>query len=413
MSRPLRSTPITEASPLLRTGPPARPQRYSTPHGFCRLTRSLSPTRSSLTGQAVSTSRLPTFHAGAADQDHAAFMPDTAWPVNGHPPDLSRKFLSPPVLMPSVRFDTSSAVHSRSSSWSPPDASTDAFSSSLTTTVINQRSMRWFDISPRRATSKGHTFITCTAPHQETPLRPPPSAFVAHTRSKKRPKRSAETGTEPSTYYSPKVTIMTDGNHDAALGVHPPDSERRRRTGSHIGWLCRCPVVVVVGEGTRRPAAPGARAARADHRDAGAAADPGGRRPRRLPRIRRRQHRRLGPVPAADPHPPSQTTPRTRPDGGHRPDRHRRRASRRADQRRTRPGHRRVRRRAPRRSPGGGRRRRRRAPARRRRRPRPPGAAPAGPADRGGQRPRPRRRTAPPATRTHRPAGGGVPGTTL
>ena len=37
--------------------------------------------------------------------------------------------------------------------------------------------MRWFDISPRRATSKGHTFITCTAPHQETPLRHPPSAF--------------------------------------------------------------------------------------------------------------------------------------------------------------------------------------------------------------------------------------------
>src|SRR6266542_2189450 len=227
MSRPLRSTPVTEASPLLRTGPPARPQRYSTPHGFCRLTRSLSPTRSPSTGQAVSTSRLPTFHAGAADQDHAAFMPDTAWPVNGHPPDLSRKFLSPPVLMPSVRFDTSSAVHSRSSSWSPPDASTDAFSSSLTTTVINQRSMRWFDISPRRATSKGHTFITCTAPHQETPLRHPPSAFVAHTRSKKRPRTSAETGTEPSTYYSPKVTIMTDGNHDAALALNRSPSRGR------------------------------------------------------------------------------------------------------------------------------------------------------------------------------------------
>src|SRR6266498_342088 len=48
------------------------------------------------------------------------------------------------------------------------------------------------------------------------------SASTANTRSKKRPKRSAETGTEPSTYYSPKVTIMTDGNHDAALGVALP-----------------------------------------------------------------------------------------------------------------------------------------------------------------------------------------------
>src|SRR4051795_7890122 len=27
--------------------------------------------------------------------------------------------------------------------------------------------MRWFDASPRRATPKGQTFITCTAPHQE------------------------------------------------------------------------------------------------------------------------------------------------------------------------------------------------------------------------------------------------------
>src|SRR6266540_6526890 len=52
------------------------------------------------------------------------------------------------------------------------------------------------------------------------------SASTANTRSKKRPKRSAETGTEPSTYYSPKVTIMTDGNHDAALVAEvPPESD--------------------------------------------------------------------------------------------------------------------------------------------------------------------------------------------
>ena len=43
MSRPLRSTPITGASSLLRAGPPARPHRYSTPHSFCCSTRSLSP----------------------------------------------------------------------------------------------------------------------------------------------------------------------------------------------------------------------------------------------------------------------------------------------------------------------------------------------------------------------------------
>lgn len=39
----------------------------------------------------------------------------------------------------------------------------------LTTTVINQRSMRWSDASPRRATPKGRqSFISCTAPHRET-----------------------------------------------------------------------------------------------------------------------------------------------------------------------------------------------------------------------------------------------------
>ena len=36
--------------------------------------------------QAVSGTRLLTFRARAADQAHVASMPDTTWPVNGHPP---------------------------------------------------------------------------------------------------------------------------------------------------------------------------------------------------------------------------------------------------------------------------------------------------------------------------------------
>ena len=55
-----------------------------------------------------------------------------------------------------------------SSSRSPPDASPDAFSSSLTTTVFSQRSMRRLEASPRRAAPKGQqSFISRTAPHQE------------------------------------------------------------------------------------------------------------------------------------------------------------------------------------------------------------------------------------------------------
>jgi hypothetical protein len=42
MSQPLRSTPITGASSLLRAGPPARPHRYSTPRSFRCLAHSLS-----------------------------------------------------------------------------------------------------------------------------------------------------------------------------------------------------------------------------------------------------------------------------------------------------------------------------------------------------------------------------------
>src|ERR1017187_8864201 len=64
-------------------------------------------------------------------------------------------------------FGTSATIRSRSPSRSPPDASTDAFSSSLTPTGFSQRSMRRLEASLRRAAPKGHkTFISRTAPHQ-------------------------------------------------------------------------------------------------------------------------------------------------------------------------------------------------------------------------------------------------------
>lgn len=43
MARPLRSTPITGASPLLQTGPPAHLASVLTPHGHIPLGYSLSP----------------------------------------------------------------------------------------------------------------------------------------------------------------------------------------------------------------------------------------------------------------------------------------------------------------------------------------------------------------------------------
>src|SRR6266542_1565093 len=92
-------------------------QRYSTPCGFRRLERSLSP------GQPAPShvrTRLPTFPTRAADRVHAASMPDTVWPIHGHPPDSSRILEPNPVLMSSLK---SRHVNSRSSPRSPPDAS--------------------------------------------------------------------------------------------------------------------------------------------------------------------------------------------------------------------------------------------------------------------------------------------------
>src|SRR3954451_11229039 len=67
--------------------------------------------------------RFPTFRAGAADRARAAFTPDTAWPISGHPPGSSRRLLTSPVSMSSLRFDASTADRLRSPSRSPSDAS--------------------------------------------------------------------------------------------------------------------------------------------------------------------------------------------------------------------------------------------------------------------------------------------------
>src|SRR5664279_1629277 len=58
---------------------------------------------SQATGGSIST-RLPTFPVVAADQARAAFTPDTVWPVNGFPPDLSRGYPPTSVLMSSLVF---------------------------------------------------------------------------------------------------------------------------------------------------------------------------------------------------------------------------------------------------------------------------------------------------------------------
>src|SRR3954466_14624810 len=77
--------------------------------------------------------------------------------------------------MPSPRLDASSVVHSRSPSRSLPDTVIRAFSSSLTTTVFSQRSMRRFDTSPPQGGTEGpnlHLLHSTAIDHSVT-KRPP------------------------------------------------------------------------------------------------------------------------------------------------------------------------------------------------------------------------------------------------
>src|SRR3954451_6317288 len=124
MSQPLRSTPITRASPLLRAGPPARAASVLNAVRF--PPSSALPLDAGHKHAAISIDTgLSTFHASAADQARAAFTPDTAWPVNRHPPGSSRRLLDSPVSMSTslVVSTLHRTVRFRSPSWSPPDGS--------------------------------------------------------------------------------------------------------------------------------------------------------------------------------------------------------------------------------------------------------------------------------------------------
>ncbi len=93
IGHPLRSSPITGPSPLLRGGPPLCPASVLSRSRGLRLRFSL---RIGATGS----------HVPHKSQDRvlAAFMPDAARTVNRCPPDSSRDNDYPPVLTSSLRF---------------------------------------------------------------------------------------------------------------------------------------------------------------------------------------------------------------------------------------------------------------------------------------------------------------------
>jgi hypothetical protein len=103
------------------------PQRYSVPNGFRRSEHSLSPPLPKKNMDDSVGMRFLTFRVDAADRAHAAYMPDTTWPINGHPPGSSRSIRYRPgfdVNLELRHFNSYDATSSRS----PPDAFDDAFS---------------------------------------------------------------------------------------------------------------------------------------------------------------------------------------------------------------------------------------------------------------------------------------------
>src|ERR1039457_7034025 len=108
--------------------------------------------------------------------------------------------------------DTSSVVHLRSPSCPPPDASHDAFSSSLSTPVFSSCTMRRFDAALRRATPKGHkTFISCTAAHQESRLPRYDSSLRAwHTNTESLPRQYDLAGRARALGWAAEQVVVVD-----------------------------------------------------------------------------------------------------------------------------------------------------------------------------------------------------------
>ena len=183
MSRPLRSPPITGASALLRAGPPACPHRYSTPHSFCCSTHSLSPpvtfpglrspyrhtpSHVPCSSRRPGSRRLHTGHHLASKRAPARLFPKFYIYLCF---DVVSCFSMLPQRIAFARLPDP-----RLTAFTPP------FPQSLTTTVFSLCSMRRLDVSPRRATPKGHkTFIYYTALlHRGLPTLDLSFAFVAH-----------------------------------------------------------------------------------------------------------------------------------------------------------------------------------------------------------------------------------------
>ena len=166
MTRPLRSTPITGASPLLRAGPPARPASVLTPsrfppHGALPLAR--SQTRTGSIGPRLLPFRAESRRPGSRRLHAGHRLASKREPARLIPGPFGRPGFDATCYL----FDTSTAIRLTLALPDPHLTRLAApFPTSLTTTVFSQSAAcRRFEASPRRATPKGQNpSSTYTAP---------------------------------------------------------------------------------------------------------------------------------------------------------------------------------------------------------------------------------------------------------
>ena len=223
-TRPLRSSPITGPSPLLRGGPSPCRASVLSPSQF-QLLGVLPSAAGVNTPAGAITARGSHVSCQRPDRARATFVPGNRQGSKQVSPWLfPGQQLDPGYDCRRYAYDTSAVVHSRSPSRSPPDASRAPFPWCSSPRLIHRSNPRWFTASPCRAAVEG--------------LPPSPAQHRNHQRDllhRNLQSRSWRT-----------VVGEPHDDHITASPVPPPplDPEIKNVVQVHVGEQrrCRCPL---------------------------------------------------------------------------------------------------------------------------------------------------------------------------
>ena len=154
-TRPLRSSPVTGPSPLLRGGPSPCRASVLSPSQF-QLLGVLPSAAGVNTPAGAITARGSHVSCQRPDRTRATSMPGNRQGSKQVSPWLfPGQQLDPGYDCRRYAYDTSAVVHSRSPSRSPPDASRAPFPWCSSPRLIHRSNPRWFTASPCRAAAEG------------------------------------------------------------------------------------------------------------------------------------------------------------------------------------------------------------------------------------------------------------------